>query len=66
VGRSVRSRRISFDIEFVRLKEVGPDLSFKERFTWRPDQVEVGLDLTWDEWVNDYRIGEVAPCPCRD
>ena len=56
----------SFDVEFVRLKEVGPDLSFKERFTWTPDQVEVILDLTWDEWVNAYRISDVAPCPCRD
>jgi uncharacterized protein YjiS (DUF1127 family) len=55
-----------FDIEFVRLKEVGPDLSFTEKFTWRPEQVEVGLDLSWDEWVSAYRIGDVASCPCRN
>jgi uncharacterized protein YjiS (DUF1127 family) len=55
-----------FEIEFVRLKDSGPDLPFKERFTWRPDQVEVSLDLSWDEWVNAYRISDVAPCPCRN
>ena len=55
----------SFDVEFVRLKEVGPDLAFTERFTWTPEQVDVSLDITWDEWVDAYRIRDVAPCPCR-
>jgi uncharacterized protein YjiS (DUF1127 family) len=55
----------SFDVEFVRLKEVGPDLAFTETFTWRPDKVDVTLDLTWDEWVDAYRVRNVAPCPCR-
>jgi uncharacterized protein YjiS (DUF1127 family) len=55
----------SFEIEFVRLKEVGPDLAFTEPFTWRAERMEASLDLTWDEWVSSYRIQEVAPCPCR-
>jgi uncharacterized protein YjiS (DUF1127 family) len=55
----------SFDIEFVRLKEVGPDLAFTERFAWTADKVDVSLDLTWDEWVDAYRVRDVAPCPCR-
>jgi hypothetical protein len=54
-----------FTIEFVRLKEVGADLSFREGYTWTPGETEVSLDLTWDEWVNAYRIGDVQPCPCR-
>ena len=54
-----------FEVEFVRLKEIGPDLSFAERFMWNPGQTEVTLDLAWDEWVNAHRIGQVHPCPCR-
>ena len=23
------------------------------------------LDIWWDEWVQDYRVSRVAPCPCR-
>jgi uncharacterized protein YjiS (DUF1127 family) len=55
----------SFEIEFVRLKEVGPDLPFTEAFAWRAERTEASLDLTWDEWVDAHRILEIAPCPCR-
>jgi hypothetical protein len=54
-----------FTIEFVRLKEVGPDLTFWQGYTWRAGETEVSLDLTWDEWVSAYRIAAVQPCPCR-
>jgi hypothetical protein len=54
-----------FEIEFVRLNEVGPDLAFTESFTWSAGQTEATLDLSWDEWVNAYRIKQVQPCPCR-
>jgi hypothetical protein len=55
-----------FDMLFTRLKEVAPDLQFTERFTWVSGQSELLLDVWWDEWVEDYRILSIAPCPCRD
>jgi hypothetical protein len=59
-------RQTQFEIKFVRLKEMGPDLLFTERFTWRPGLVEVALDLWWDEAVQDYWIGDVRACRCAD
>ena len=53
-----------FEIKFVRLMENGPDLLFTEKFTWRPGDVEVSLDFWWGESVQDYWIGDVAPCGC--
>jgi hypothetical protein len=55
-----------FEIKFVRLKEVGPDLLFAERFQWSPDAIEVSLDFWWDESVGDYWIGNVPPCGCAN
>ena len=55
-----------FDMQFTRLKEVAPDLQFTERFTWVSGQSELVLDFWWDEWLEDYRILSIAPCPCRD
>jgi hypothetical protein len=53
-------------MQFTRLKEVAPDLQFTERFTWVSGQSELLLDVWWDEWVEDYSILSIAPCPCRD
>jgi hypothetical protein len=55
-----------FEIKFVRLKEIGPDLLFTESFKWVPGLVEVSLDFWWDEAVDDYWIGNVLPCRCLD
>ena len=55
-----------FEIKFVRLKEVGSDLPFSERFRWRPVVIEVSLDFWWDEFVGDYWIGDVLPCGCAN
>jgi len=55
-----------FGVEFVRIKENAPDLRFAERFTWRPGQVEASTDFAADEYVLDFAIGDVAPCPCRE
>ncbi len=55
-----------FEIKFVRLKEVGPDLLFTEKFKWVPGLVEVSLDFWWDESVGDYWIGDVLPCRCAN
>ena len=56
----------TFDIQFVREKEVGPDLAFTQRFIWSAGRTEVALDLWWDEWVRTYQLGDVTSCPCRD
>src|SRR4029077_12653096 len=33
----------SFELVFSRLKEIGPDLEFREQFTWRPHSVRVAV-----------------------
>jgi hypothetical protein len=53
-----------FEVEFTRLKENAPDLRFVERFTWASGQTKVSLEIWWDEWVQDYRVSRIAPCPC--
>jgi hypothetical protein len=55
-----------FDINFIRLKEMAPDLPFTEQFTWSPGRIEVSVNFWADEAVLAYSIGAVAPCPCRD
>jgi hypothetical protein len=56
----------SFDLVFKRMKEIGLDLEFRERFAWRPPSVEVGVDFWADEAVERYWIDNVTPCSCRD
>jgi hypothetical protein len=55
-----------FEIVFARLKENAVDMRFIERFIWVPGQTKVSLDIWWDEWVQDYRVGGIEPCPCRN
>jgi hypothetical protein len=55
-----------FEIVFTRLKENGPEIDFKEQFTWRPASVDVSVDFWADEAVERYWLNTVAPCPCRD
>ena len=55
-----------FEIKFVRLKEVWRDLVFTEKFRWITGLVDVSLNFWWDEAVQDYWIGDVAPCGCAD
>ena len=54
-----------FQIEFTRLKENAPDIRFAEHFSWSREQTRVSLDIWWDEWLQGYRIAQIAPCPCR-
>jgi hypothetical protein len=56
----------AFEIKFVRIKEMGPDLLFSEQFNWSSGLTEVSLDFWWDEAVLDYWIGDVSPCGCPD
>jgi hypothetical protein len=55
-----------FEIVFTRLKEIGPDLEFREQFIWLPTSVKVGVDFAADEAVGRYRIDNVTPCACVD
>jgi hypothetical protein len=56
----------SFEIKFLRLKEIGPDLVFGERFAWRSGLTHVSLAFWSDEAVLDYWLGDIAACPCAD
>ena len=54
----------TFEIVFVREKEIGPDLEFRERFVWRAPSVKVQVDFAADEAVQSYRINNVTACDC--
>jgi hypothetical protein len=56
----------TFEIKFVRIKEMGQDLLFSERFKWNPGLTQVSLDFWWDEAVLDYWIADVPPCGCPE
>ena len=56
----------TFEIKFVRTKEVGPDLLFSKRFKWSPGLTRVSLDFWWDEAVLDYWIADVPSCGCPE
>jgi hypothetical protein len=54
----------TFEIVFVREKETGPDLEFRERFVWRAPSVKVQVDFAADEAVQSYTIDNVSACDC--
>lgn len=54
-----------FNMHFVRLKEIGPDLEFTEQFTWTAGQIEASTMFAADESVLEFSIADIAPCPCR-
>jgi hypothetical protein len=54
----------SFEIVFTRLKEIGPELDFCERFPWQSPAVNVVVDFAADEAVQRYRIDNVTSCAC--
>ena len=55
-----------FYVNFVRLKEMAPDVLFSEEFTWSPGRIEISVEFWLDEAVLDHWIGYVAICPCRN
>jgi|SRR5215475_13479988 len=55
-----------FYVNFVRLKEMAPDVLFSEEFTWKPGQVEISVEFWLDEAVLNYWIGYVPTCSCRN
>jgi hypothetical protein len=54
-----------FEILFMRLKENGPEIEFREKFTWRQPSVTVSVDFWADEAVEAYWLDNIAACPCR-
>jgi hypothetical protein len=54
-----------FELGFSRLKENGPEIDFREPFTWQAPSVKVSVDFWVDEAVESYWLNNVAPCPCR-
>lgn len=53
-----------FEIVFTRLSELGPDLDFRERYTWRSPSVEVTEDFARDEAVQRFRVENITSCVC--
>ena len=60
------TRSGTFEIDFIRSKENAPDLQFTQRFPWGPNQFDVSMELSQDEAIHEFRIGFIAPCPCRE
>jgi hypothetical protein len=54
-----------FEIGFSRMKENGPEIDFREPFTWQAPTVTVSVDFWADEAVESYWLDRVAACPCR-
>jgi hypothetical protein len=55
-----------FEIDVIRIKEYAPDVQFTEKYRWNAGQFDVSIELTADEAIDDYRIGFIAPCVCRE
>jgi hypothetical protein len=55
-----------FYLRFVRAKENAPDLEFAEQLSWQSGRTQVSIEFWQDEALQDYSIGHVAPCACRD
>ena len=55
-----------FSIQLVRVKENSMDVAFVEPFRWNKTATEARVDFWHDEAVLDFRVTEVAACPCRN
>jgi hypothetical protein len=59
-----------FEIVFLRLKENGPDLEFREEFVWTAldwlPSLKVEVDLAADEAIDRYWFDTVTPCRCTE
>ena len=60
------TRSGGFEIDFIRIKEYSPDMQFTERYKWTAGQFDVTVELTADESIQDYRLGFIVPCVCRE
>jgi hypothetical protein len=64
-GCAVNSRG-HFEIVFSRLKEIGPEIEFREQFKWQSPLVRVVVDFWADEAVDRYWIDNVSACSCAN
>ena len=55
-----------FFLRFLRAKENAPDLEFAEQLSWHAGPMQVSIEFWQDEAVQDYWLGYVDPCACRD
>ena len=55
-----------FFLRFLRAKEDAPDLEFAEQLSWQAGQMQVSIEFWQDEAVQDYWLGYVDSCACRD
>ena len=53
-----------FEVGFLREKENGLGLEFREQFIWSVPSVKIGLDFWFDEAVESHWIDSVQACPC--
>jgi hypothetical protein len=56
----------NFEIDLIRIKEYSPDMQITEKYRWNPGQFEVSIELAGDEAIEDYRIGFISPCVCKE
>jgi hypothetical protein len=53
-----------FEVGFLREKENGVELEFREQFIWSVPSVKIGLDFWADEAAESHWIDSVQACPC--
>jgi hypothetical protein len=56
----------NFEIDVIRIKEYSPDMQITEKYRWNPGQFEVSIELAGDEAIEDYRIGFISSCVCKE
>lgn len=56
----------NFEIDVVLLIYAGADMQFTEKYRWTAGQFDVSIELGSDEAIEDYRVGFIAPCVCRE
>ena len=53
-----------FEAGFLREKENGIEIGFREQFIWSVPSVKIGLDFWADEAAESHWIDSVQACPC--
>ena len=53
-----------FEVGFLREKENGVELEFREQFIWSVPSVKIGLDFWADEAAQSHWVDSVQACPC--
>ena len=60
------AREGRFAIDFVRMKENAPDVTFSEGFTWMAGGLNISAVFWEDEAPLTALIAHVTPCSCRE